>query len=66
MSILSEEGEKVVRELFIQIAKDQKLSIEKDDVKRIVYELIPHLDDMIAKQVKLHLKEIASIVINKI
>lgn len=66
MSLLSKEAERELRKTISQIAKNNKLEIEKDDVKVIVSELIPYMDEMISNRVKEHIKAVAEIVIKNI
>jgi hypothetical protein len=59
------EFEEMMKVLISNIIKETEIQLEKDDVKDIVSEMVPELDELIAKKIKKHFFEIGEFLVNK-
>lgn len=62
--IISEAFETEITELVQSIVKDCNKEIDKKDIKSIMKQLLPDIDEVISKQVKRHLVEIAEYILD--
>jgi hypothetical protein len=57
--------EKEIEKTILNILENQKTNLGKEDIKEIMKEIIPTLDNLISKQIKNHLVFISKIILEK-
>lgn len=62
--MISEAFEQEISELVQSIVKDFNNEIDQKNIKKIIKQLLPDIDEVISKQVKRHFVELAKYVID--
>jgi len=62
--MISEAFEQEISELVQSIVKDFNNEIDQKNIKKIIKQLLPDIDEVISKQVKRHFVELAEYVID--
>ena len=57
--------ENMIREIAREVVEESQYEMSKAELKAIVYELLPNIDELISKKVKHHLLEIGEFIVSK-
>lgn len=60
MSTLAEQLEKELREIAEKIIDERELSLAKENVNEIINAIMPEIDKIISKKIKVHMAAIAT------